>query len=521
MFEKLRASFARWIAPSRPHSKRAYAGAIVNRLTTDWIAQSTSYDAELRTSLRTLRNRTRELIRDNDYAKNAVRVIKNNVVGTGIGFQAQVPMQRGGKLNDTVNAQIEQAWARWCRKQTCHTGGTLSFADIERLVLGAVPESGEILVRLVKQRFGGGRIPFALEIIESDQLVDEYNVAQLQNGNSIRMGVEVDQWNRPQAYWLYPRHPGDIAFSGPAPSNRFIRVPAEEVIHLFVAERPGATRGVPWFHSTLIRMNNMKGYEEAEIIAARASACIMGFLKSDYPDDAAIADGTDPGSGERVSSLAAGEIKELEPGQEFQGFAPARPNTGMDPFLRLMLRGAGAGIGVSYESLSRDYSQSNYSSSRLALLDDRDNWKVLQGWMIENFHQQVFERWLEMAVLSGELQLPNFELLPELYSTVRWMPRGWSWVDPFKEVQATKLAVRCGLKTLTQAVAELGGDIEDMMKQRRRELDLAAQYGLIFESDPAQVTDKGEVQTSAPIEESDTGTEDSPDAGNKALKLAA
>jgi lambda family phage portal protein len=456
--------------------------------------------------LRLLRNRSRQLVRDNDYAKNAVRIIKNNVVGKGISFQGQVMMRRGGRLDEKTNDTIEKAWKRWCRKGSCSTSGKLSFAQIQRMVMSSVPTDGEVLLRKVRQRFGNSRVPFALELIEADQLVDNWT-GRTENGNEVRMGVEVDQWQRPVAYWLYPRHPGDFAFNNTPQANRYIRVPADEVIHLGIAERPGQTRYVPWFHSALLKLNHMRGYEEAEIVAARAAACYMGFIQSpegpDLEGGAASDDGTQ--DGERVSDLQAGLIKELAPGETFQGFSPTRPNAAMEPFMRYMLRSVCAGIGGSYESVSRDYSQSNYSSSRLAKLDDRDNWDVLQDFVISDLCQPVFEAWLEMAVLAGEVPAPSYELDPEIYQDVRWMPRGWDWIDPLKEVMARKQSVRAGFETVADVVSAKGGDYEEVFKQRRREIDLAAEYDLVLETDPAQVTDKGEVQQLSPIAETDTG----------------
>ncbi len=482
-------------------SKRAYAGAANNRLTSDWVATNTSADSEIRMSLRTLRNRSRQLVRDNDYAKSAIRNIRNNVVGKGIAFQGQVMMRRGNRLDEKTNDAIEKAWVRWGRKKTCHTAGTLSMKDIQRMVITAVAESGEVLVRFIYQSFGGGKIPFALEIIESDQLVDEWN-GRAENGNEVRMGVEVDQWQRPVAYYLYPKHPGDYQFTGVPQSNRYLRVPADEVLHLGVPERVGQTRYVPWFHTAIKRLNNLGGYEEAEIIAARATAAVMGFIQSPEGNDAIGDDGVE--GGERVYDFEPGTIKELQAGETFSGFNPTRPNAQMDPFMRLMLRGVAAGIGQSYESLSRDYSQSNYSSSRLALLDDRDNWRVLQEWMVESFLQEVYEKWLEMAVLCGALNLPAYEVAPELYNEVRWMPRGWESVDPLKEATANRLNVRSGFTTAQAVISEGGGDYEEVCKQRRRELDLAAQYELVMESDPAQTDNKGVVQAGQ-VEETDTG----------------
>ena len=492
----------------KPVARRSYAGAAFNRLTSDWIAQSTSQDSEARTSLRALRNRTRQLCRDNDYARNGLRAIKNNVIGQGIPFQSQVPMKRGGKLNEKLNAQIEAAWQKWARKDSCHVAGMLSFADIERQLIGACAESGEVLIRIINKPFGRSKIPISLEIIESDQLIDDRN-GRADNGNEIRMGVERDSWGRPVAYWLYPHHPGDYQFQAIQPS-KYVRVPASEMIHLFVPERPGQTRGVPWFHSALKRLHNVGGFEEAEIVAARASACIMGFIET--PDGELIGDSVDPNSGERTTNLEAGVVEALGPGEKFQGFSPTRPSGTFDPFMRTMIRGVAAGIGMSYETLSKDYSQSNYSSSRLSLLDDRDNWRALQRWMIENFHQIILEKWMDVAVLSGDITLPDYYAQEDIYQAVRWMPRGWAWVDPMKEAMAYRVAVRNGFMTLSDVITQAGGDFDDTMAQRKRETDIFKELELVFDSDPSQVNDKGMAQI---VDPTDAGGDPPPAPGDE------
>lgn len=481
--------------------QRGYAGAKWGNTTADWVAQATSADSELYTSLRTLRNRSRQLVRDNEYAKNAKRIVVNNVVGVGIGFEAQVMMARGNKLNTPVNDAIEREWATWCRKQFCHTAGKLSFKALQRFLLGNIFEAGEVLVRMVQQPFGGSKVPLALEIIEADQIVDNYS-GKADNGNTIRMGVEVDEWQRPVAYWLHPKHPGDYSFHGSHQPAQYLRVPASEILHLGLIERPYQTRCVPWLHATLLKLRHMGGYEEAEIIAARAAASIMGFRQVpelDLPtagdDDDENADDADSDS--PVVPFAPGTILKLPPGETFNGFSPTRPNAALDPFMRFMLRSVAAGVGVSYESLSRDYSQSNYSSSRLALLDDRDGWRILQHWFTEEFLTPVFERWLDLAVLSNALPLQGYEAAPDRYRAIEWQPRGWSWTDPAKEQAAAKSAVRSGHSTLTDDLAEQGKSIEAVFKRRRRELDLAAEYNLVLDTDPAQVSDKGGSATAA------------------------
>jgi lambda family phage portal protein len=239
-----------------------------------------------------------------------------------------------------------------------------------------------------------------------------------------------------------------------------------------------------------MRMHHLNGYTEAEVIAARAEACRMGFITS--PEDDAMQDVTM--DDQPVSNFEPGKIERLLPGETYQEAKPARPGGQYEPFVRAMLRSMAAGIGVSYATLSRDYSESNYSSSRLSLLDDRDQWRVLQSWMIECFHRRVFEEWLDRAVLSGELQLAQYELNPAPFREVRWIPRGWQWVDPAKEMGAYKEAVRCGFTTLADVVAQQGGDLEDLMQQRRRELDMAEALDLAFDTDPHETMENGEPQ---------------------------
>jgi lambda family phage portal protein len=487
--------------PIKKAAQRAFAGAMYGRLVTDWIAASTSVDSEIKGSLRALRNRSRQLGRDNDYVKGFLREAQNNIVGEGIPFQAQVKKQRGGRLHDDINDTIHLKFDRWARKEYCHTGGTLAWEDIQRVCIRSAAEGGEIFARLVRQSFGGSKIPLAIELIEADQL-DETLTGTWENGNEIRMGVEVDQWQRPVAYHFWQRHPGDFQFTGsqqvPNSHNR-IRVPASEVIALQMFDRPGQTRSVPWLASAIMRLHQVGGFEEAEVIAARAGAALMGIIET--PEGDAPAEETM--DGDQVTEFAPGLIKKLGPGEKFTVPDMHRPNGQFVPFTSAMLRAVAAGAGTSYATMSRDYSASNFSSSRMDMLSERDNWRILQKWTIRNFHQRVFEAWLDMAVLAGELDLPGYETQPERYQNVKWMPRGWAWIDPVKEVTAAKEAILGGLSTQSQVLAQQGEDIEELLTQRAREVELAKKNNLVFDTDFAN--DKPVAPKGGPLANEDGG----------------
>jgi lambda family phage portal protein len=388
------------------------------------------------------------------YAKRAKVIVQNNVVGSGIGLQAQV-MSTRGELRESVNDALEQAFADWSCAERCHTGGTLHFADLERALMGQVFEAGEIFVRKHARAFGDSAVPFALELIEPERLLEEFMQpvpqAPLADGAVVKMGIEVDRFGRPLAYWIRSRHPGDLQFLH-GEINKVERVPAEQIMHLRLVDRWPQTRGEPWLHAVARKLNDMDGYSEAELVAARAAASYVFTIKTPEPDTPLAnqaADGTTAGADvAKEIVVEAGMGLRLAPGEEWETHSPNRPNTALDPFMRYMLREVAAGTGVSYESLSRDYSQSNYSSSRLALLDDRDLWKMLQQWFIRNFREPLHREWLRAAVLAGAIPgigLAEYALDAAKFEAARFKPRGWSWIDPTKEVAAAKEAIKARL----------------------------------------------------------------------------
>ena len=458
--------------------RRAYEGALQSRLTANWITSSTSADAEIDGSLIRLRNRSRQLVRDSPYARQAIRAIGANVIGQGIRMQGRVRMQRGNRLNESVNRRIEAAWQSWCHADRCHVGGRLSMAEILRLAIMAVAESGEVFLRIIPEAFGRSRVPLGIEIIESDYCDEGKSYGKDANGDQWRMGVKVNRWGRPISYAFRTVHPGDIAN---ARGGEVIEVPAEQIIHLFITERPGQTRGAPWVSSAIKRLHHLDGYEEAEVVRARANSSLMGFIQSPEGE----LQGDEVYDDDRVSRFEPGVFKYLAPGETINVPQLDAPDGQFEPFLRGMLRSVAAAIGCSYETISRDFSQSNYSSSRLSLLEDREQWRMLQDFMIEHLAQPIYERWLAAAVGSGQLRLPDYEAMPERYEAVHWYPRGWAWVDPQKEVQAYRDAVRAGFKTQAQVIAESGGDLEDLLVARSNEVDRAEQLGLQFDTNPA------------------------------------
>jgi lambda family phage portal protein len=269
------------------------------------------------------------------------------------------------------------------------------------------------------------------------------------------------------------------------------RVPADQIFHLRVITRWPQTRGEPWLHAVVRKLHDVDGYSESEVVAARAAAAYMGIIET--PDQESPLAGTPQADGSRAFDLEPGLSVRLAPGEKFSSYSPNRPNAAMEAFMRHMLREIGVGADVPYESISGDYSQSNYSSSRLSLLESRDTWKHLQQWFIRSFREPLHRMWLQQAVLSGALPQVNrseYAIDPSKYEAVQFKPRGWSWVDPTKEVAAYKEAVMAGFTTVSDVIAATGNgqDLEEVLDARERELQMMDDKGLKFDTSPGMAT---------------------------------
>ena len=152
-------------------------------------------------------------------------------------------------------------------------------------------------------------------------------------------------------------------------------------------------------------------------------------------------------------------------------------------FVNAIHRSIAAGLNVSYAALSADLSQANYSSARVGLLSERDNWRILQTWLARHFHQRVFAAWLPHALASGQLKVES-ALAKKYEQGVAWKARGWEWIDPLKDTEAAVLAIQHGLESRTSVLSETGDELEDVFEDLANENALAKQNGLTLSEQP-------------------------------------
>jgi lambda family phage portal protein len=408
-----------------------------------------------------LRARARDLSINNDYARKFLAMVTANVVGpAGFTFQSRAA-KPDGQPDKADQDAIEAAFAVWAQAGECDVTGRHAFADVCRTVMRAVARDGEALVRCVRdRRFAYG---YRLQLLDIDRLDARYNET-LKNGNRVSMSVEIDGFGRPAAYWLLKTHPGETLQTGETQARE--RVPAADIFHLFVADRPEQARGLPWMHTAMLRLQMLKGYEEAAIVAARTGAAKMGFFVSPDGTATGVADEKDE-AGDFITDAEAGAFQVIPEGYDFKPWSPEYPTQNYDSFVKATLRGLASGLNVAYNSLANDLEGVNFSSIRSGTLEERDQWMVLQGWLVETFLRPLFLDWIETALLKGAITGPAGQPLPagklDKFKAHAWQGRRWSWVDPLKDIEASVKAIENGLASPYTIAAQQGLDAEDVL----------------------------------------------------------
>lgn len=493
------------VAPSRHGGRRtAYLAAAVDRLTADFTASTLSADAAIWSNLRTLRDRARAHERNNPYARKYLSDCEKNVLGRcGVNVQLKARLP-DGSYDKAANDLIEAAWAKWGKRQFASVTKRLNWPRLQRLVLRTLMRDGETFVRMVRgfpNDFG-----FSLQVIEGDHIDHDYN-DRLQGGNEVRMGVELNVWKEPVAYYFLPRHPGEIFGMGSHLKRE--RIDAHEIIHLFIPERAGQTRGVPSMTSVLIPLHNLDRYEEAELVASRVAAAKSLILEKTTPEGW---NGESDDDGNTIEDISPGGMVELPMGMTAKPFDPTHPNTAYPEARKGFLRAIACGLGVQYANFAGDTESVNFSALRWGMKDEQEIWKMLQTFFVEDFITPVFEAWLEYAIMSGQLRLPLAEF--DRWNSPDWKPRAFDYIDPTKDIQANILAVENGFKSRRAVIAEGGGDIEEVFDEMAADEALADEKGLEF-GEPAPAP-----TPASALEEDEEEPEDEDDEERRAVDVA-
>ena len=429
-----------------------------------------------------LRTKSRDLVRRNAWANAALEGFVANAIGTGIKPQSML-------VDPTQRERIQSLWRDWCEE--ADAASLTDFYGLQAMACRAMLEGGECLVRLRPRREEDGlAVPLQIQLLEPEHLPVSMN-SDLPSGNVVRAGIEFDKLGRRIAYHLYRSHPEDGALAPMSSQGGIdtVRVDAAEIIHLFRPLRPGQIRGEPWLSRALVKLNELDQYDDAELVRKKTAAMFAGFITRLSPEDNLMGEGNSDQNGVALAGLEPGTLQILEPGEDVKFSQPADVGASYGEFLRMQFRAVAAAMGVTYEQLTGDLTQVNYSSIRAGLLEFRRRCEAIQhGVIVHQLCRPIWSAWMEQAVLSGALKLPGFGnsnvKRRREYLACKWIPQGWQWVDPQKEFNAMVTAIRAGLLSRSEAISSFGYDAEDIDREIAADNARADALGLVFESDP-------------------------------------
>jgi lambda family phage portal protein len=461
----------------------AYEGARVDRQFGR--VSSASADAEALPDLAKLRAASRAMVRDDPHSSSAVRVLDENVIGTGLTPRSKPNPDRCGMSPEECHAwakACEDAWREWCDEADATEHGT--FYDLQSLALRSFIVDGEAFGHLVIDENGQPRC----ELLDVDRLMSPGFL----DTDKFRGGVELGQRGEPVAYHVLPWHPNDVMGRGmPVKPDRIERWDGaySVVQHVFRRRQPGLTRGIPEITAALTYTRALHDYLDSELAAARANSKIAMFVKraaaTSDPDIFPVQGGEGPQGMDRgyLQRLESGTIEYLEEGEEIAPFIPNRPGTSFDPFVVRSLRAICSTQGLPYEMVAKDFGQMNFASNRSLLLEVRRGFDAVRALLVRGFCTPWWNNVILARVASGDLQPPaQFLDDPRPFLQARWTHPPYGWVDPVSEVQASREAIWANLSTPYDEAGRSGLDAEEILAERakflRRGMELERENGL-------------------------------------------
>lgn len=510
------------VATKADASGVAYDGASVHSQIGSWLPPLRSADADILPNLNLLDGRSRDMLRNDAYVAGGASILKDSIVGSQFLLNSrpatkvlwgkedeawEIEFQEEVETKFHLWADSPQKWVDAARRN--------DFTSLIRLAIGVFMAGGEVLASAEWIRRGERPFCTAVQMIDKDRLSTPFSEGY---NKRIRNGVEMDMYGAPVAYHVRTSHPSDYRF-GTYDSMTWKRIPATKpwgrplMLHLIEQLRPDQTRGVSAMVTALEEMKMTRAFRKTELQRAVVASTYAASIESDFPthvhEAMGVGDQSNPyvswmedymfavhglAGGSRNLTIEGSRIPIFAPGTHLKIQNPGAESPVGDAFERSLLRYISSALGVSYEQLSKDYSQSNYSSTRAALAETARTMRAKKKLVADGTANWIYRLWFEEAYNAGLFEslkrrnAPNFYegLNTEAYLACEWIGAEQSTIDPLKETQADVLALSNGLTTREAVISRRSGsDWRRIQKQIKRELEADRALGIpsVFEKD--------------------------------------
>ncbi|MDF1577683.1 MAG: phage portal protein [Desulfobulbales bacterium] len=459
-----------------------------------WGLSGSGPNAALSGPVNTLRARCRTLVRNNAVIAGGVDSLVANLVGTDISPRWELK-------NNALKERIQELWTD--SQEELDAAGIYDFYGMTEQVARALPDAGECLARFRPRRMADNLlVPLQVQLLEADHLDASFDSVNPDNGNEIRMGIEWNKIGQRTAYHLFREHPGERYAYSSAYAGERVRVPASEVLHVFRPMRIGQARGCPWLSSVITKAYEIDQIQDAVLVRQKVANLFAMFVKNTgntQTGATAAWPGNMPKSTTTskpvVPVLSPGLSVRLKDGEDVQFSTPPDVGDNYQDLIKQELRFIARGMGIMYEQLSGDLEGVTFSSIRAGVNEFRRLCEMLQvRILVYQWCRPVVRRWLDAAVLSGALAIPDYTENRRIYWRVKWHPDGWNYVDPVKDRLAEQMDVRNGVQSRTAVVAKRGNDIERVDNEQAADQARADSLGLVHDTDPRKTAKSGLMQ---------------------------
>jgi len=494
-----------------------------------WSSPIQSADADILPDKEIIDGRSRDMLRNDAFVQGGANLHKDNIVGSHFLLNTR-PASRVifGKEDDTweeeFQDEVEEKFDLYAESPDnwIDAQRTNSFTALVRLAVGIHLAAGEVLAA-VEWLKDGRPFSTAIQMLDLDRLSDPLTVQgrflTAEERSHIRGGIKFNRQGAPQSYFVRTEHPNDYYTAGMEIANWkevAIRKPwgRLQMIHIHEQVRPDQSRGIPEMAAALREMKFSKRFRDVQLQRAVMQSLYAAAITSELPKDAIVAavGGSAIDTTAAVTNYATGFLSAVDqytgaskqmrldgaripvffPGTKLEMLSPTNGAAIGQEFEQSLLRYIAASIGVSYEQLSRDYTNTNYSSARAAMTE---TWKFMQArkkLVADRFASLIFRLWLEEAINKNEIfAFPKakagllytggvLNLKFDAISRCDWVGASRGQIDELKETQAAVLRINNGLSTAEDELARLGKDFRKVYRQLAREQKLRESYGLMF-----------------------------------------
>ena len=443
-----------------PMRSRNFSMADTGRLFADWSGSIEKFQETLRGSMMLLNRRAVDLAQNDSMCRRFLNLMETNVLGPHGVQVIPTPHNAAGKIDRADAKYLRQQWAKWGERETCTKSRTQTWREHDGVSFRNLWIYGNAF-RLWVPDPGN---PYGLACYNLDPARLDYALCRprLNGQTEIRNGVEIDEWQRPIAYWFLRAD-----YAGTLVTGHEV-ISAEWIDHIYIIERADQTVGVTWFAPVGARKKMLDGYEMAAVVAARVAASKMGFFQRTGENAPEWIDGAQDMPPEDV---APGMMEILPDGYEFKDFDPSWPSMNDEAFIKNVKRSICAGLNFSYNTTAMDLESVSWSGLRSAELSDHDFCRMIQHKWGSSSPSQAYKRWLRFAIDFGTaVNLPAGKF--EKFAEHKMRGRAWQWVNPKQQQEANTLALQNGTTLLSVQIEEdLGMSLEEYKEVLELELE--------------------------------------------------